>query len=158
MRHYYFCRASRLFAARSVQSKSYNALPAIFSPVFRDQQLAFSRLGSQIGRSYSQTNAPKPSPKSNKTDTHKNTNTPVTPPGRGPDTHARDNRDHSTRLSPPAHANRQVSQSSSSNAFSPPGGGVNLPGSSGGDSLFPSTTSPLLGAALTTIVGLGLGA
>lgn len=155
MRYRYFRPASRLFAGRPVPSRSRDALHARFSQVvFCDLH---SRLGSQSGRSYSQTSAPKPPQKSTKTDTRRSVDIPVTPSGRGPDTHPRDSRDRSTRPPPPAH-DQQASQSSSGTAFSLSGGGGNLPGGSGSDNLFPSTTSPLLGAALTTIIGLGLGA
>jgi hypothetical protein len=154
MRYRYFRPASRLFAGRPVPSRSSDALHARFSQVvFCDLH---SRLGSQSGRSYSQTSAPKPPQKSTKTDTRRSVDVPVTPSGRGPDTHPRDSRDRSTRPLP-AH-DQQASQSSSGTAFSLSGGGGNLPGGSGSDNLFPSTTSPLLGAALTTIIGLGLGA
>jgi len=154
MRYRYFRPASRLFAGQSVPSRSSDALHARFSQVvFCDRHL-HPRPGSQSGRPYSQTNAQKPPQKSTKTDTRRSVDTPVTPSRRSPDTHPRDSRDRSTRPPLPAH-DQQASQSSSSTAFSPPG---SLPGGSGSDSLFSSTTSPLLGAALTTIVGLGLGA
>lgn len=40
--------------------------------------------------------------------------------------------------------------------FNPPGGGAG-PGLGGSGSVFPLTNSPLLDAALTTIIGLGMG-
>ena len=155
MRLYYFCCATRLLATRPVQSGVHNVLHAVVPPVSGNQWLVWSRLGGQTGRSYSQTNVRKPSLGSKKADTSRPICAPVTPPGRGPDTNPRENRDHLTRLSPPVQ-DQQKYQPSGSNAYSPPSGGGNLPGDSGGGSLFPNS-NPLMGAALTTIVGLGMG-
>ena len=153
MKSYYFCRASRLLTGHAFLSGGRNARPSVLPLLSGNHG---PRLGFQTGRAYSQTNAPKPSPKSTKAKTREIDGAPVTPPGAAPETRPRDSRDHSTRIFSPGHE-QSAPQSSTSSAFNPPGGGGNLPGGSGSGSLFPITSSPLMDAALTTIIGLGMG-
>lgn len=123
---------------------------------FRELVDCFYRpqLCAQAGRSYSQTNAPKPSLGTN---VHNASRAPVNAQGIA-ETRPREDGDNLTRICQ-SKRDMHETQLSTPEYPSPPGAWGNSPdgtsSGSGGASMI--TSSPLRDAALTTIVGLALG-
>lgn len=157
MRHCSLSRAIRQLTRLAGQSESHNALPASLFLASTENKPALSAvtcLGTQLKRVYSQTNTPKPSLGLTGSTQSRNCDGMPVSLIETPKAVPRENGDHFTgasQFSPDLHE----CHSSTGRSFSPPGG--NLPGGSGSGSIFPITSSPLLDAALTTIIGLGMG-
>lgn len=149
MKHYRSaCRASRLLASHA-NPGGYNKFSLTVSSRVSTEKWPTStpltHLGAHPGRLYSQNNVSKP-PSERKPLDHEEDDDGTS----AADASARDNRHNSTQLAqvtPETHD----SDTSSNTQFNFPNAGPNLPSGGGG-----FTKSPLLDAALTTFVGIGL--
>jgi len=129
MRHWSLSRVSRLLAGRAGQFGGRNTLPGILSFVSTEERQAFFSI-TQLGTQPRRAS--------------------VTSPLDNADADPRDNGDRPSQ----SILERREYQSSAGGSYR---SGGNPPGGSGSGSIFAITSSPLLYAALTTIMGLGMG-